>query len=206
MLFHMGQPIDCIFCQSTPHSAFFYPNDFFWFQDNIFFISALSSSLLILFLISSHHSPLLPHTTPHLTTMTTAANTTVWDTKTQQFHGGQDWKFLNNFVEDFSVTTNCLGTPVKAIQAARDAVSGGRLNSHMHDRSKLDGAHPCREAKKNTVQSLIDSRECFLNKRKYIGRHLPPLPPCQPGASKVLFGRMDLAQALGEQQRPSPSW
>ncbi|KAF9138550.1 hypothetical protein BGX30_009032 [Mortierella sp. GBA39] len=56
-------------------------------------------------------------------TATPAANTTVWDTKTQQFHGGQDWKFLNNFVEDFSVTTNCLGTPVKAINAARDAVA-----------------------------------------------------------------------------------
>ncbi|KAF9163551.1 hypothetical protein DFQ26_002400 [Actinomortierella ambigua] len=50
-------------------------------------------------------------------------NTTVWDTKTQQFHGGQDWKFLNNFVEDFSVTTNLLGTPVKALQAARDAIT-----------------------------------------------------------------------------------
>ncbi|KAF9975439.1 hypothetical protein BGZ65_008249 [Modicella reniformis] len=51
-----------------------------------------------------------------------SANTTVWDTKTQQFHGGQDWKFLHNFVEDFSVTTNWLGTPVKALKAARDAI------------------------------------------------------------------------------------
>ncbi|KAF9362682.1 hypothetical protein BGX34_005692 [Mortierella sp. NVP85] len=52
-----------------------------------------------------------------------SANATVWDTKTQQFHGGQDWKFLNNFVEDFSVTTNLLGTPVKALNAARDAIA-----------------------------------------------------------------------------------
>ncbi|KAF9192186.1 hypothetical protein BGZ51_006160 [Haplosporangium sp. Z 767] len=55
-------------------------------------------------------------------TGTQSDNTTVWDTKTQQFHGGQDWKFLDNFIEDFSVTTNLLGTPVKALQAARDAV------------------------------------------------------------------------------------
>ncbi|KAJ3031263.1 hypothetical protein HDV00_008402 [Rhizophlyctis rosea] len=47
---------------------------------------------------------------------------TVWDTKTQQYHGGQEWAFLNNFVEDFSVTTNGLGIPQKALQAARDAL------------------------------------------------------------------------------------
>ncbi|KAI9101294.1 pyridoxal phosphate-dependent transferase [Phlyctochytrium arcticum] len=47
----------------------------------------------------------------------------LWDTKTQQFHGGQEWQFLDNFVEDFSVTTNGLGTPEKALQAARDALN-----------------------------------------------------------------------------------
>jgi len=47
----------------------------------------------------------------------------VWDAKTQQYHGGQEWKFLNNFVEDFSVTTNGLGTPKYALQAAKEAVS-----------------------------------------------------------------------------------
>lgn len=47
---------------------------------------------------------------------------TVWDESTQTFHGGQDWKFLENFVEDFSVTTNGLGTPAKALQAAADAI------------------------------------------------------------------------------------
>lgn len=60
---------------------------------------------------------------------TPSATTSVWDTKTQQFHGGQDWKFLDNFVEDFSVTTNFLGTPVKALNAARDAV---RLEKCFH--------------------------------------------------------------------------
>lgn len=50
------------------------------------------------------------------------ASKTVWDTKTQQYHGGQEWQFLDNFVEDFSVTTNGLGIPQKALQAARDAV------------------------------------------------------------------------------------
>ncbi|OQR91323.1 hypothetical protein ACHHYP_04778 [Achlya hypogyna] len=49
-------------------------------------------------------------------------DTTVWDEETQTFHGGQDWKFLNNFVEDFSVTTNGLGTPAAALKAAHDAV------------------------------------------------------------------------------------
>ncbi|CAG8439100.1 13287_t:CDS:2 [Acaulospora colombiana] len=47
----------------------------------------------------------------------------VWDTKIQQFHGGQDWKQLDNFIEDFSVTTNALGTPKNALEASREAVS-----------------------------------------------------------------------------------
>lgn len=55
------------------------------------------------------------------TEKTTANN--VWDTKTQTFHGGQEHRFINNFVEDFSVTTNYLGTPRKALEAAREAVS-----------------------------------------------------------------------------------
>ncbi|KAI7854414.1 pyridoxal phosphate-dependent transferase [Circinella umbellata] len=49
--------------------------------------------------------------------------TEVWDTKTQAFHGGQEHRFLDNFVEDFSVTTNYLGTPRKALEAAREAIS-----------------------------------------------------------------------------------
>mmetsp|Transcript_96397 Transcript_96397/g.201395 ORF Transcript_96397/g.201395 Transcript_96397/m.201395 type:complete len:420 (-) Transcript_96397:568-1827(-) len=47
----------------------------------------------------------------------------VWDKEAQQFHGGQDWAHLKNFVEDFSVTTNVLGTPEKALEKAREAVS-----------------------------------------------------------------------------------
>lgn len=54
--------------------------------------------------------------------MTTNANN-VWDSKTQTFHGGQEHRFINNFVEDFSVTTNYLGTPKKALEAAKEAVS-----------------------------------------------------------------------------------
>ncbi|CAN0016454.1 unnamed protein product, partial [Hapterophycus canaliculatus] len=42
---------------------------------------------------------------------------------TQTFHGGQDWAHLSNFIEDFSVTTNGLGTPEAAVQAAYKAVS-----------------------------------------------------------------------------------
>lgn len=46
----------------------------------------------------------------------------VWDKSSQTFHGGQDWKFLDNFVEDFSVTTNGMGTPTAALAAAKAAV------------------------------------------------------------------------------------
>ncbi|GAB5587888.1 hypothetical protein Unana1_02788 [Umbelopsis nana] len=53
----------------------------------------------------------------------TAAVPSTWDTKTQTFHGGQEYRFIQNFVEDFSVTTNYLGTPKGALDAARDAIS-----------------------------------------------------------------------------------
>lgn len=46
----------------------------------------------------------------------------VWDDNTQTFHGGQDWKFLSNYVADFSVTTNGIGTPESGLLAAREAV------------------------------------------------------------------------------------
>ncbi|KAI9469968.1 MAG: pyridoxal phosphate-dependent transferase [Benjaminiella poitrasii] len=48
---------------------------------------------------------------------------TVWDSKTQTFHGGQEHRFIANFVEDFSVTTNYLGTPRKALEAAKEAMN-----------------------------------------------------------------------------------
>lgn len=53
----------------------------------------------------------------------TQENQGAWDSTTQTFHGGQDWAHLPNFVEDFSVTTNGLGTPEGAMQAAYKAVS-----------------------------------------------------------------------------------
>eukprot|EP01124_Arcella_intermedia_P022704 TRINITY_DN3442_c0_g3_i2.p1 TRINITY_DN3442_c0_g3~~TRINITY_DN3442_c0_g3_i2.p1 ORF type:complete len:334 (+),score=99.74 TRINITY_DN3442_c0_g3_i2:37-1038(+) len=46
----------------------------------------------------------------------------VWDEKVQSYHAGQGWKFLNNFKADFGVTCNCLGTPLKALEAARASV------------------------------------------------------------------------------------
>eukprot|EP00931_Biecheleriopsis_adriatica_P076944 TRINITY_DN50600_c0_g1_i1.p1 TRINITY_DN50600_c0_g1~~TRINITY_DN50600_c0_g1_i1.p1 ORF type:complete len:398 (+),score=77.19 TRINITY_DN50600_c0_g1_i1:35-1228(+) len=52
----------------------------------------------------------------------TKGSSDVWDAEVQTFHGGQDWAHLSNFVEDFSVTTNPLGTPKKALEAARAAV------------------------------------------------------------------------------------
>eukprot|EP00906_Rhabdomonas_costata_P018651 RCo027211 len=46
----------------------------------------------------------------------------VWDQKTQTFHAGQEWKFIPNYVEDFSVTTNALGTPESGLAAASEVV------------------------------------------------------------------------------------
>jgi len=48
---------------------------------------------------------------------------TNWDLNTQQPHGGQEWAQIDNFVEDFSVTTNTLGPPWKAVAAATAALS-----------------------------------------------------------------------------------
>ncbi|KAK4519514.1 uncharacterized protein ATC70_009750 [Mucor velutinosus] len=71
------------------------------------------------------------------TTKTTANN--VWDTKTQTFHGGQEHRFINNFVEDFSVTTNYLGTPHKALEAAREAMS----DIHHYPAANQEPAKSC---------------------------------------------------------------
>jgi len=46
-------------------------------------------------------------------------DSTNWDLNTQQPHGGQEWQHLGDrFVEDFSVTTNFMGPPWKALSAA----------------------------------------------------------------------------------------
>ncbi|KAL7751056.1 hypothetical protein RI367_003636 [Sorochytrium milnesiophthora] len=46
----------------------------------------------------------------------------VWDTTVQQYHGGQEWAHLESFVEDFSVTTNCFGTPQSGLDAVSSAI------------------------------------------------------------------------------------
>ena len=47
-----------------------------------------------------------------------------WDTETQEVHGGQTWSQLaDRLVDDFSVTTNGLGTPQSAMAAASSALS-----------------------------------------------------------------------------------
>ena len=46
---------------------------------------------------------------------------TKWNQNTQEYHAGQEWNTIDNFVEDFSVTTNGLGTPATALaQAAQN--------------------------------------------------------------------------------------
>ncbi|RKO97837.1 PLP-dependent transferase [Caulochytrium protostelioides] len=52
----------------------------------------------------------------------TVAAVRVWDESTQQYHGGQEWAHLPTFHEDFSVTTNGLGTPKGPLLAARAAL------------------------------------------------------------------------------------
>eukprot|EP00164_Ancoracysta_twista_P006802 GFYU01009542.1.p1 GENE.GFYU01009542.1~~GFYU01009542.1.p1 ORF type:complete len:384 (+),score=138.36 GFYU01009542.1:62-1153(+) len=49
------------------------------------------------------------------------ADKTVWDTTTQTYHGGQDWKFCDNYVADFSVTTNG-SAPQSGLDAAAKAL------------------------------------------------------------------------------------
>lgn len=56
------------------------------------------------------------------------SGSTVWDQTTQTYHGGQDWKYLNNYKSDFSVTTNPLGTPEGAIEAACEALKKDALH------------------------------------------------------------------------------
>ncbi|KAI9506612.1 pyridoxal phosphate-dependent transferase [Coemansia spiralis] len=53
---------------------------------------------------------------------TNAENNGPWDAKLQQFHGGQDWAYLDNFVEDFSVTTNAFGMPESGKLASIESV------------------------------------------------------------------------------------
>ncbi|KAJ1491320.1 hypothetical protein T484DRAFT_1774729 [Baffinella frigidus] len=49
--------------------------------------------------------------------------TQVSDNEITTPHGGQDWRQCANYVEDFSVTTNGLGTPASALAAAREATA-----------------------------------------------------------------------------------
>jgi hypothetical protein len=48
-----------------------------------------------------------------------------WDEKIQQYHGGQEWSEIKEFVDDFSVTTNCFGTPESGLKVLMNSV---RLN------------------------------------------------------------------------------
>lgn len=53
----------------------------------------------------------------------TGWDATNWDLNTQQPHGGQEWSGMGDkFVSDFSVTTNFMGPPEVAVQAAKDSL------------------------------------------------------------------------------------
>lgn len=49
-----------------------------------------------------------------------AAEKTLWNLETQEFHGGQSWRTCKDFHADFSVTTNAFGPPPSAVRAARE--------------------------------------------------------------------------------------
>mmetsp|Transcript_20649 Transcript_20649/g.32305 ORF Transcript_20649/g.32305 Transcript_20649/m.32305 type:complete len:382 (+) Transcript_20649:246-1391(+) len=55
---------------------------------------------------------------------TKVVETQVADNHVTTPHGGQDWRQCEEFIEDFSVTTNGLGTPQCGLDAARNAVGG----------------------------------------------------------------------------------
>jgi histidinol-phosphate/aromatic aminotransferase/cobyric acid decarboxylase-like protein len=75
---------------------------------------------------------LVPKVSPKLSplaklkTQPNAWDATAWDLNTQQPHGGQEWSSIDNFCEDFSVTTNFMGPPWMAISAATAALQ------HLH--------------------------------------------------------------------------
>eukprot|EP00189_Rhodosorus_marinus_P009261 CAMPEP_0184753520 /NCGR_PEP_ID=MMETSP0315-20130426/44145_1 /TAXON_ID=101924 /ORGANISM="Rhodosorus marinus, Strain UTEX LB 2760" /LENGTH=352 /DNA_ID=CAMNT_0027232901 /DNA_START=52 /DNA_END=1113 /DNA_ORIENTATION=+ len=46
----------------------------------------------------------------------------LWDTETQEVHGGQTWRLCEEFVEDFSVTTNPLGPPTSAMEVVKEVL------------------------------------------------------------------------------------
>jgi histidinol-phosphate/aromatic aminotransferase/cobyric acid decarboxylase-like protein len=46
----------------------------------------------------------------------------IWNSKLQEYHGGQDWSHLPNLIDDFSVTTNGLGTPQGALAALKASI------------------------------------------------------------------------------------
>ena len=53
----------------------------------------------------------------------TTLKKSAWDLSTQEVHGGQTWRDCPNFICDFSVTTNAIGTPTSGLTAAREALS-----------------------------------------------------------------------------------
>jgi len=68
----------------------------------------------------------------------------VWDSRTQTFHGGQEWRYISNFACDFSVTTNGLGTPHKALEEAKRALLTGTtplLILNLQRLHLLNGCH-----------------------------------------------------------------
>lgn len=104
------------------------------FQDPIYFALSQGKNLKKIVHYKKNQVPFLitfflcfqspeTHTQRKINMAATINANNVWDSKTQTFHGGQEHRFIQNFVEDFSVTTNYLGTPRKALEAAREAVS-----------------------------------------------------------------------------------
>jgi len=113
----------------------------------------------------------------------------LWDTAVQEAHGGQTWSQLGDkYVADFSVTTNGLGTPPKATQAAMDAMS---LISHYPAADNGDAIQALSEFCKFPASQLLvgNGASEFID----IAMRLGPSGPFKPGPHSAAYKEYDRA-------------
>ena len=122
-------------------------------------------------------------------------------------HGGQEWRHISNFINDFSVTTNSRGPPESALEAARnelaqiehypaqdfepavtdlaDFLGGGRGDSATEIRSRLILG--------NGASELID-----------MVARLAPVGSWKPGKTHVQY--MEYERSATNYNRPKTTW
>ena len=111
----------------------------------------------------------------------------IW-TEQQQYHGGQEWALLSNYVCDFSVTTNCFGVPQASF--ARFVVAfwfGFYSHTHTHSQKAIDIA--CKVMKEECIHYPAADFEPALTK---LANYLTP-----PGHASIK-PRFTLGSGLSE--------